>query len=151
MLEPVTCLGIPVRGAISDAQTSLRDAIAQLWPEVPHPICHFHSLQDAARPSFEVDRGMRAKMRKTLSEKWRPFRPQIERQLNKLKAKETEQSQSEQQQLAVLSEYALAAQTSFHLDGKLPFTSPGLEGYEALDALDESLQRLEKGGPSLRE
>ncbi len=90
-------------------------------------------------------------MCKTLTEKLRPFRPQIERRLSKLKEKETAESQSEQQQLAVLSEYALAAQASLHLDGKLPFTYPGLEGYEALEALDDSLQRLEKGGPSLRE
>jgi len=151
VLEPINRLGIPVRGAISDAQTSLRDAIAQLWPEAPHQICQFHYLQDVARPICEVDRGMRAKMRKTLTEKLRPFRPQIERRLSKLKEKETAESQSEQQQLAVLSEYALAAQASLHLDGKLPFTYPGLEGYEALEALDESLQRLEKGGPSLRE
>jgi hypothetical protein len=150
VLAPVNDLGIPVRGAISDAQKSLRDAIAQLWPEVPHQICHFHYLQDVARPIFEVDRGMRAKMRKTLTEKLRPFRPQLEQRLAQLSEKEKE-SQAEQRQLAVLSEYALAAQASLHLDGQLPFKYPGVEGYDALTDLDESLARLEKKGPFCRE
>lgn len=65
VLSPIVALGVPVIGSISDAQQSLRDAITSLWPDVPHQTCQFHYLQEAARPIFEVDRAMRAKMRKT--------------------------------------------------------------------------------------
>lgn len=125
VLSPVMALGVPVRGAISDAQQSLRDAIASLWPNVPHQTCQFHYLQEAARPIFEVDRGMRAKMRKTLTDKLRPLRPQIERRIQSAAQEKTEETQEEQQQLQIISEYVLAAQASCHVDGKLPFEYPG--------------------------
>jgi hypothetical protein len=131
ILLPVLQLDLPILGVISDAQSSLREAIAELWPGIPHQTCQFHSLQEAGRPIFEVDRGMRAKMRKTLNEKLRPFRPQIAQRVSKLAADPSPEAQQEQQQLEILSEYALAAQASLHFDGKLPFIFPGVMGYEA--------------------
>ena len=148
VLEPVLKLDLPILGVISDAQSSFREAIAELWPGVPHQTCQFHYLQEAARPIFEVDRGMRAKLRKTLTEKLRPFRPQIAGRVGKLAAETSAEAQQEQQQLEILSEYALAVQASLHFDGKLPFAYPGVMGYQALDALAESLERVEKKGPS---
>lgn len=43
LLAPVAALGLPVIGAISDAQESLVNAIAELWPDVPHQTCQFHA------------------------------------------------------------------------------------------------------------
>jgi hypothetical protein len=137
-------LGVPVIGIISDAQKSLIDAIAALWPDVPHQTCQFHYLQEAARPIFEVDRGMRAQMRKSLTEKLRPLRPQIERRLQSIAQEETEEARIEQQQLHIISDYVGAAQSSCHLTGKLPFDYPGLKGYQSLDALDQSLEHVKK-------
>jgi hypothetical protein len=144
LLSPVVRLGVPVIGIISDAQKSLRDAVAALWPDVPHQTCQFHYLQEAARPIFEVERGMRTKLRKTLTEKLRPLRPQIERLLQSLAPEQTEEAQIERQQLQILAEYVVAAQASCHVDGKLPFDYPGLKGYQSLDALDQSLEPLKK-------
>ena len=144
VLSPVVALDVPVIGIISDAQRSLRDAIALLWPDIPHQICQFHYLQEAARPIFEVDRGARAKMRKTLTEKLRPLRPQIERRIQSLTQDKTEEAQNERQQLQIISDYVIAAQASCHVDGKLPFDYPGVKGYQALDALDRSLQQIKK-------
>lgn len=125
VFSSVVALGVPVIGIISDAQQSLREAIASLWPDVPHQTCQFHYLQEAARPIFEVDRAMRAKMRKTLTEKLRPLRPQIERHIQEMSQEKTEEAQREQQQLQILSDYIVAAQASCHVDGKLPFDYPG--------------------------
>lgn len=144
VLSPVVALGVPVIGVISDAQKSLRDAVAALWPDVPHQTCQFHYLQEAARPIFELDRGMRAKMRKTLTEKLRPLRPQIERHLQALAQEKTEAAQIERQQLQIIAEYVVAAQASCHVDGKLPFDYPGVKGYQSLDALDQSLEHVKK-------
>ena len=144
VLSPVIALGVPVIGVISDAQQSLRDAIFALWPTVPHQTCQFHYLQEAARPIFEVDRGMRAKMRKNLTEKLRPLRPQIEQRLQSLAHEETEEGRLERQQLHSLSDYVGAAQSSEHVNGKLPFDYPGLKGYQSLDALDQSLEHIKK-------
>jgi hypothetical protein len=144
VLSPVVALGVPVLGVISDAQQSLRDAIASLWPDVPHQSCQFHYLQEAARPIFEVDRAARAKMRKTITEKLRPLRPQIARRIQSIAEVQTEEAQNERQQLQIMADYVVAAQASCHMDGKLPFDYPGLKGYQALDALDQSLEHVKK-------
>ena len=146
VLAPVITLKIPVIGVISDAQQSLREAIASLWPDTPHQTCQFHYLQEAARPLFEEDRAMRAQLRKAITAKLRPLCPQIECRLAALTAEIGEETQQEQEQLSVLAEYVRAAQASCHLDGKLPFDFPGLKGYQALEALDQSLAQLKKSG-----
>ena len=56
VLAPVVALGVPVLGAISDAQESLEQAIAELWPNIPHQLCQFHVLREASRPIYEQDR-----------------------------------------------------------------------------------------------
>lgn len=144
VFAPIVAWKIPVLGLISDAQQSLREAIASVFPDVPHQTCQFHYLQEAARPIFEVDRGMRAKMRKTLTDKLRPLRPQIARRLQSLAQVQTEEAHQERQQLCILSDYVSLAQASCHVDGKLPFDFPGLKGYQTLDALDQSLERVKK-------
>jgi hypothetical protein len=144
VLHPV--LDLPVLGVISDAQSSLRDAIAALWPEVPHQTCQFHYLQEAARPMFEADRAMRAKMRKTLGDKLRPVRPQLDQRLRTLHQHDDAANSVEVHQLRILRDYTLAIQASLHVEGKLPFTFPGLIGYAALDALAEGLAQCAKRG-----
>src|SRR5262245_45636321 len=44
LLAPIVALDLPVLGAVSDAQESLCQAIASLWPTIPHQICQFHYL-----------------------------------------------------------------------------------------------------------
>ena len=144
VFSPVIELDVPVLGIISDAQQSIRDAIASVFPDVPHQTCQFHYLQEAARPIFEFDRAMRAKMRKTLTEKLRPLRPQIERHMQSLAQVQTEESHNEQQQMQIIDLYVVAAQASCHVDGQLPFDYPGLKAYQALDVLDQSLQQVKK-------
>lgn len=46
----------------------------------------------------------------------------------------------------VLLEYALGMQTALNRDGTLPFEYPGIQAGEDLDAVAESLRRLEKKG-----
>src|SRR3989442_8805896 len=48
--------GVPVVGAVSDGQHSIRKAIAAALPGVPHQLCQFHYLREAARPIYEADR-----------------------------------------------------------------------------------------------
>ncbi len=43
MLAPVVALNLPVIGVISDAQPTELQAVADLWPGVPHQICQFHA------------------------------------------------------------------------------------------------------------
>jgi hypothetical protein len=41
---------VPIVGVISDGPLSIRGAVAEGFPDVPHPLCHFHYLREAAKP-----------------------------------------------------------------------------------------------------
>jgi hypothetical protein len=62
----LAALGVPVDGVVSDGQHSIRLAIAQVWPDVPHQLCHFHYLREAALPIFEADRHAKKELKKTV-------------------------------------------------------------------------------------
>lgn len=146
LLAPVVALGLPVLGAISDAQESLVNAIAELWPDVPHQLCQFHYLRDAADPIYEFDRSTRTAMRKDIGRKVHETRKQLARHLQTEPATPAQEQQREREQLAVLADYALGIQCALNFEGTAPFVYPGIEGYEALSDLERSLQELQKGG-----
>jgi hypothetical protein len=56
--------GVPVAGVVSDGQHSIRTAVARALPGVPHQLCHFHYLREAARPIFEADRHAKKELKK---------------------------------------------------------------------------------------
>ena len=49
-------LPVPIRGVVSDGQHSIRNAVSTALPDVPHQLCHFHYLREAAKPVYEADR-----------------------------------------------------------------------------------------------
>jgi hypothetical protein len=50
LLRRVRRLGVPVHGIITDAEKGLVPAVAEVFPEVPHQLCHTHFLKNCARP-----------------------------------------------------------------------------------------------------
>ena len=143
LLAPVVALELPVLGAVSDAQESLCQAIAELWPDIPHQLCQFHYLREASRPIYELDRGLRKQIRKAIQQPVRATRDQLERQAAAL----SETAPTEAQQLGVLSDYALAVQTALNLDGQQPFKYASVAVDDALTDGAASLETLEKRGP----
>ena len=71
-------LPVPITGVISDGQDSIRKAVARALPGVPHQLCHFHDLREAAKPISEADRHAKKELKKRV----RGIRP-IERQAEK--------------------------------------------------------------------
>jgi len=146
LLAPVIALGLPVLGAISDAQESLCQAIAALWPTIPHQICQFHYLREASRPMYEVDRSLRTQIRKAIQQPVRDVRGQLERHRAKLSPPDPTDTGTATQ-LQVLDDYALAVQTALNLEGQQPFQYASLAVDDALTEIASSLERLSKGGP----
>jgi hypothetical protein len=76
--EVQVSLPVPIRGVVSDGQHSIQKAVQTVLPEVPHQLCHFHYLREAAKPVYEADRHAKKELKKQL----RGIRP-IERSLEK--------------------------------------------------------------------
>lgn len=146
LLAPVVALGLPVIGAISDAQESLGKAIAELWPDIPHQTCQFHYLREAADPIYNLDRSTRKAMRKDIQTKVRETRKQLSHHLQALQEPSHAEQKLEREQLAVLADYALSIQTALNFQGVPPLVYPGIQAYDALTEIEASLQGLEKGG-----
>ncbi len=144
LLAPVVALEVPVLGTITDAQESERQAVEQLWPDVPHQVCQFHVLREGSRPAFHADRNIKTAMRKQWQPKVRELRKQLRRDL-------PEASPTEAEQLSVVDDYALGVLTALNRDGTLPLEYPAVRAGEDLDEVEASLQRLgKKGEPSAR-
>lgn len=144
LLAPVVALGVKVIGTITDAQESEVQAVEQLWPEVPHQVCQFHALRDAAKPAFEADKQLKTAMRKVLQPKIRAVRKQLKRDIPQAEANEAEQ-------LAVLDDYASGILSALNRDGLAPFDFVTVHSAQDLDAVEASLQRVaKKGGLSAR-
>jgi hypothetical protein len=146
LLRPIYDLGLPVIGAISDAQESLLQGIDALWPDIPHQVCQFHYLREASRPMYDVDRKVRKQMRKAIQQDVRSVRQQLEHHRAKLDP-DTADDQRTAALMQLLDDYALAAQTALNVDALQPFAYASPVVDDALTEIAASLERLEKGGP----
>lgn len=124
--EVQTALRVPIAGVVSDGQPSIRKAVAQVFPGVPHQLCHFHYLREAARPIYEADRHAKKELKKLV----RGVRP-IERGV---------ESRSDQP-AQVVQGYCAAVRSALTDDGRPPLVASGLKLHDRLSAIKASLQR----------
>lgn len=130
-----THLGLPVTGVISDGQLPIRKAVAQVWPGVPHQVCQFHYLREAARPVFEADRYTTKELKKRV----RGVRP-VERQAEAQAGVEA----------AIVRDYCVAVRSALTDDGRPPLAASGLRLHDRLTAIRQSLDRVAKKGAPAR-
>src|SRR5256885_2180612 len=109
--EVADAAGVPVAGVISDGQTSIRRAVEQALPGVPHQLCHFHFLREAAHPIFEADRHAKVELKKQV----RGIR-RIERAVEGSDAAAAE----------VVRGYCAAVRSAITDDGRPPLAASGL-------------------------
>ncbi len=130
--EVAEAIGVPVEGVVSDGQTSIRRAVAAALPGVPHQLCQFHFLREAANPVYEADRHAKKELKKQV----RGVRP-IER---------AAEGGDDAEALAVRG-YCAAVRSAITDDGRPPLAAPGLKLRARLDAVAASLDRVgSKGG-----
>jgi len=147
LLAPVVALKLPVIGVISDAQPTELQAVADLWPNIPHQICQFHAIREAGRLIYNADHRVKTDMRISMQEKTHAYRHNLH---NRLREAEEHKDQKEQEinQLQILEEYAAMVEGALNLESKPPFQYGGLAMQEALSKIEASLEKLEKGGSS---
>jgi hypothetical protein len=120
-------LEVPIAGVVSDGQVSIRNAVATTLTEVPHQLCHFHYLREAALPVYEADRHAKVQLKK----KVRGIRP-IERKLEGRHDPEAE----------TIRGYCAAVRSALTDDGRPPLVAPGLKLADRLTAVAASLDRV---------
>ena len=136
LLRPIRESALPVLGVISDAQESIRLAVAKVFPGVPHQTCQYHALREAAEPLWEADRHLLVEAKKEL----RGLREVEER---------TRRIEPPDLQSQVVLDTVLALRQVVREKGVLPFDFAGLRVMDDLTAIGQTLDRcLEKGGTS---
>ena len=119
-------LSVPIAGVVSDGQSSIRKAVALALDGVPHQLCHFHYLREAAKPVYEADRHAKVQLKK----KVRGIRP-IER---KVEGRDDPEAQA-------IRGYCAAVRSSLTDDGRPPLEAPGLK---LAGRLEEVAARLDQ-------
>ncbi len=133
--EVAAALPVPIRGVVSDGQQSIRNAVRTALPGVPHQLCQFHYLREAAKPVFEADRHAKVLLKKEV----RGVRP-IERALE---GREDAEAQA-------VRGYCLAVRSAVTDDGRPPLCASGLTLHERLTAIHASIGRAAERGGSPR-
>jgi hypothetical protein len=132
LLREVTdALPVPVAGVISDGQHAIRKAVQSALPAVPHQLCQFHYLREAAKEVYEADRHAKKELKKRV----RGVRP-IERALEGREDPEAE----------AVRGYCLAVRSAITDDGRAPLSASGLKLHERLSSIHDSVERVSKKG-----
>ena len=128
-------LAVPIVGGIADGQPSVRNAMAQALPDVPHQRCQVPYLQAAATLVSEADRHAKQERKKRL----RGVRPLA-------------RAGAEQDNLAatLVGGDAVAIRSALSDDGLAPLDAPGLRLQERLSQIQRSMQALAQKGDRVR-
>jgi hypothetical protein len=126
--EVKDALSVPIAGVVSDGQSSIRKAVARALEGVPHQLCQFHYLREAARPIYEADRHAKVQLKK----KVRGIRP-IER---KIEGRDDAEA-------GAIRGYCAAVRSALTDDGRAPLEAPGLKLAGRLEEVAASLDRVE--------
>src|SRR4051812_4209535 len=125
--EVQTALPVPITGVVSDGQGPIRKAVRKALKGVPHQLCHFHYLREAAKPIYEADRHAKKELKKRV----RGVRP-IEREAEKEQGEEA----------GNVRDYCAAVRAALTDDGRPPLAASGLKLQGRLTAVAASLDRV---------
>jgi len=132
LLKEVTAaLSVPVVGVISDGQHSIRKAVAKALPGIPHGLCHYHYLREAATPIHAADRHAKKELKKLV----RGVRP-LERQVEGLEGEMDH----------ITQDYCQAIRAALTDDGLPPLDAAGLRLRWRLRLIAHSLEQAGKKG-----
>src|SRR3954452_24656010 len=132
-------LPVPITGVISCGKDSIRKSVARALTGVPHQLCHFHYLREAAKPIYEADRHAKKELKKRV----RGIRP-IERQAEKETAPNQDDEEAE-----IVRDYCAAMRAALTDDGLPPLVASGLKLQDRLSRIAASLDQVAARAGSL--
>lgn len=130
--EVKDALPVPILAVVSAAQRPIRLTVQQVLPDIPHQLCQFHYLKEAAKPITEADRHAKTELKKYVKG---------------VREIEREMTGREDAAAATIRSYCLAVRAALAGDGKPPLQLAGLTMHDRLSAIQSSLDRVaQKGG-----
>jgi AcrR family transcriptional regulator len=130
--EVQQALPVPIRAVVSDAQRPIRLAVQRVLPDIPHQLCQYHYLKEAAKPITEADRHAKTELKKYV---------------RGVRAIEEDVAPRTDTVAATIRGYCLAVRSAVSDAGKPPLQLPGLAMHDRLRAIQDSLERVaEKKG-----
>ncbi len=127
LLEVVAGLAVPVAGVISDGQHPIRRAVAGVLPGVPHQLCQFHYLREAAKEVYEADRHAKKELKKRVC---------------RVRSIERELEGREDPEAEAVYGYCLAVRSAITDDGRPPLSASGIKLYDRIEAIEGSIERV---------
>lgn len=124
-------VGVRIDAVVSDGQRSIRNAVRDALSGVPHQLCHFHYLREAARPLYEMDRHAKKELKK---------------RVRGVRAIEREVEGRTDARAEVVRGYCAAVRSAISDDGRPPLEASGLKLRGRLRSIDASLRRAVKKG-----
>jgi hypothetical protein len=125
-------LPVPITGVVSDGQESIRNAVKRALKGVPHQLCHFHYLREAARPISEADRHAKKELKK---------RVRGIRKIERAAEKKTEDGEDDAE-AEVVRGYCAAVRAALTDDGLPPLAASGLKLHDRLGRIAASLDQV---------
>jgi hypothetical protein len=125
--EVKQALPVPILAVVSDAQRSIRLAVQTILPDIPHQLCQYHYLKEAAKPITAADRHAKTELKKYV---------RGVRAIEETVALRTDTT------AATIRGYCLAVHSALSDDGKPPVQLPGLAMHDRLSAIQDSLERV---------
>ena len=133
LLKEIKTLNIPVKAIISDGQRSIRLAVKQEFPNVPHQLCHFHFLRNIARPISEIDRALKVDLKK---------------KIRAIKPVEQKTADRTDKQSRLIYQYCQTIRFALQDDGCYPLAPGGLRLYNRLKTIQQSLNNINQTSPN---
>ena len=124
-----------MKAVISDGQRSIRLAVKQEFPGVPHQLCHFHFLRNITKPIADLDRALKVDLKK----KVRGIKPVEQKVANK---------KEEDKQSTLIYDYCQTIRFALQNDGCYPLDPGGLKLYTRLNTIRQSIDRNNKHHPN---
>jgi hypothetical protein len=129
--EVKEAIRVPIAGVVSDGQQSIRKAVEIALPQVPHGLCHFHYLREAAKPIYAADRHAKKELKK---------------QVRGVRSIERSVANSDDPVSETVRGYCLAVRSALTDDGVPPLEASGLKLHSRLTLIKGSLERVAQKG-----
>lgn len=132
-LRQVEALGLPIQAVVSDDEAATVKAVATVFPDLPHGLCHLHFLKAAQEPIFLADNQLARQLKS-------PLRPVSEME-RKLQHEPKLQATLTAGQRVAVQGYLDAIRAVTFTKGQSPFRLTGVPMFEALAAITDFLSR----------